>query len=116
MKINIIDIIKKKIAISTDDGKQVREVIIELFDTDDEIEISFDGISMLISHFLNESIGKLYIIYPKNRWDKLDNIIYTNISKDDLDLLKTRVIPNYKDSLTDREKFENIQKDILKGI
>lgn len=114
MKIKIIDIIQKNIAISTDDGKKVREAIIELFDSNEEIEISFDGISMLISHFLNESIGKLYVIYSENEWDKLDNIVYMNISDDDLDLLTTRVIPNYKNSLTDKEKFENIQKDILK--
>jgi len=114
MKIKIVDIIEKKIAISTDDGKKVREAIIKLFDSSDELEISFDGISMLISHFLNESIGKLYVIYPKSKWDKLDDIVYTNISNDDLALLTTRVIPNYRNTLTDREKFENIQKDILK--
>lgn len=114
MKIKIKDIIKKNIAISTDDGVKAREAITNLFDSNDDLEISFDGISMLISHFLNESIGKLYTAYPKSKWDKLDSIIYTNISSDDLDLLKTRVIPNYKNSLTDRERFENIQKDILK--
>lgn len=114
MKIDIKNIINKNIAISTEDGKNVREIIIKAFETDDEIEVSFEGISMLISHFLNESIGKLYTVYPESKWKALDNIVYTNISEDDLELLKNRVIPNYKNLLTDKEKFKSIQKDILK--
>lgn len=114
MKIVVKDIIEKPIAISTEDGKKTKEAIKSLFDKNEEIEVSFEGINMLISHFLNESIGVLYIEYSKDKWQKLDSIKYTNISKDDLELLQTKVIPNYKSSPSDKEIFKKIQKDILK--
>ena len=114
LKIVVKDIIEKPIAISTEDGKKTKEAIKSLFDKNEEIEISFEGINMLISHFLNESIGVLYIEYSKDKWQKLDSIKYTNISKDDLELLQTKVIPNYKSSPSDKEIFKKIQKDILK--
>ena len=116
MKIVIKEIIKKPIAISTDDGKKTREHIKSVFESYEEVEISFEGISMLISHFLNESIGKLYTEYPKEKWKNLDSIVYTGINKDDLELLQTKVIPNFKNSPSDKEKFENIQKGILKWV
>ena len=112
MKINIKDIIEKNIAISTDDGKKVFNKIKKgLEDKEKSIEISFDGIDMLISHFLNESIGKLYITFDKKRWDEIDNIHYTDIDEDDLELLKERVISAFKSNIN---KAKEIEKGILR--
>jgi len=113
MKIDVKEIIKKPIAVSTDDAKKVKKEIMKAIDTKDEIEVSFENIDMLISHFLNVSIGELYAEY-KNKWVELDNIKYIGINDDDLKLLNQRVIPSFKNSSTDREKFKNIQKDILR--
>ena len=111
MKIEIKDIIKKNIAISTDDGAKVFLEIKKLLDNKDEyIEVSFIGIDMLISHFLNESIGKLYISFPKIRWKEIDKINYTDIDEDDLELLKKRVIPAFTGDIN---RAREIEKDIL---
>ena len=112
MQINIKNIIEKNIAISTEDGQKVLEAIKEAIDNGEkDITISFEGIDMLISHFLNESIGKLYKIYPK-KWDFLDNNLkFIEIDEDDLLLLKNRVIPNFKNS---DKRAKNIEKEILK--
>lgn len=112
--IKVIDVIEKPIAVSSDDAQKLKDAIINALDNKETIEISFEGIDMLISHFLNVSIGELYTKYTKNEWNILDNIIYKNISDDDLELLKTRVIPSFKKPLTDRERFLKIQDDILK--
>lgn len=113
MKINIHNIINKSIAISTEDAKKVKKKMIEALDQYEEIEVSFENISMLISHFLNVSIGELYIDY-KEKWEVLDDINYTHISNDDLELLKDKIIPSFKNQPNDKEKFARIQKDILK--
>lgn len=111
--ISVKEIINKPIAVSTDDAKKVQEEIKKLIEKNENIEVSFENISMLISHFLNVSIGELYPIY-KDKWDKLDNIKFIGINADDLELLKTRIIPSFKNTQTDKEKFKNIQEDILK--
>jgi hypothetical protein len=111
--ITVKDIINKPIAVSTDDAKKIQKEIENLINKNEKIEVSFENISMLISHFLNVSIGELYPIY-KDKWDILDNINFIGINIDDLELLKTRIIPSFKNTLTDKEKFKNIQEDILK--
>ena len=64
MKIVVKDIIEKPIAISTEDGKKTKEAIKSLFDKNEDIEVSFEGINMLISHFL---ISSIYIIPHPSR-------------------------------------------------
>ena len=109
--IKVYDIIGKSIAISTEDGKKVFEAIKNKMESGEkEIVVSFDGINMLISHFLNESIGELYSYFGKTKWDLLDNIKYIDIDEDDLELLKRKVIPNYKGDL---KKQKDIQNEVL---
>jgi hypothetical protein len=111
--IKVKEIINKPIAVSTDDAKKVQDEIKKLIKENEKIEVSFENVSMLISHFLNVSIGELYSIY-KDKWDILDDIIFIDMNDDDLELLKTRIIPSFKNSLTDKEKFKSVQEDILK--
>lgn len=112
--IKVKDVIGKQIAISSDDAKKLKDVIIDALDSKENIEISFEGIDMLISHFFNVSIGELYTKYEEKQWNILDNIQYTGISDDDLELLQKRVIPSFKHPPADRERFLKIQDDILK--
>jgi hypothetical protein len=113
MIIEVRKIIDKSIAVSTDDAKKVKKEIAEAINIDNNIEVSFENINMLISHFLNVSIGELYT-ENKNKWQVLDSIKYIGINNDDLKLLKDRVIPSFKNQPTDKEKYEAIQGDILK--
>lgn len=112
MKIEIKNIIEKNIAISTDDGEKVFAQMKKLLENKEKsIEVSFSGIDMLISHFLNESIGKLYITFPNTRWEEIDKINYTSIDEDDLELLKERVIPAFKGDI---KRAKGIEKGILR--
>jgi hypothetical protein len=95
--IRIFDIIGKKIAISTNDGKKVFEILKKEIESGNKyVVVSFKGIDMLIPHFLNESIGELYNHFSKSKWSIIDKIKYTDIDEDDLQLLQKKVIPNYK--------------------
>ncbi len=109
--VKVHDIIQKNIAISTEDGKKVFEVLKnEITKGNDDIIVSFKNIDMLISHFLNESIGELYSYFGKTKWNLLDKIKYIDIDEDDLELLQKKVIPNYKGDL---KKQQEIQKKVL---
>lgn len=111
MIVKIHNIIGKNIAISTEDGKKVFEILKKSIDDgDSNIIVSFEGVDMLISHFLNESIGELYSYFGNTKWDILDNIKYVDINEDDLELLQKKVIPNYKGDL---KKQQEIQKKVL---
>ncbi len=111
--IKIYDIILKNKAISTEDGKKVFDVLKKEIETNTntntnkEIVVSFEGINMIISHFLNVSIGELYIHFD-TKWNFLDSIKYVGI-EDDLELL-SKVIQTYKHDL---KKQQSIQSKIL---
>ena len=115
MKVNVLEIIGKSIGISTDDGKKLNDAIVKQIRDGHSVEVSFDGIDMIISHFLNEGIGKLYKIFHKEDWDMLDKgVSFTGLSSDDDELLLTKVIPTSKSHFSDEKNSERIQKDILK--
>jgi len=112
IKINVKDAIGTTIAMSTEDGAKLYELIFQHLKESHKVELSFDGIDMLISHFLNESIGKLYEKFEN--WDILDQVIeYKDIDNDDLELLKEKVIPTAKNHFRDVEKIEKINENIL---
>ncbi|MDR1285424.1 MAG: STAS-like domain-containing protein [Campylobacteraceae bacterium] len=110
--ISVKKLIGKTICISTEDGAKLnQEIRNELEKEQDKVVISFEGIDLLISHFLNESIGKLYL--DKNKWEMLDEqISYVGMNKDDEILLKTKVIPTYKEK--DKKEVLKIQNRILR--
>lgn len=110
--INVKDIIKNTIAMSTEDGKVLFEEIYKNLKAAKKIELSFDGIDMLISHFLNESIGKQYEKF--SNWEILDKaIVYKDIDEDDLELLKEKVIPTAKNHFKDSEKEDKLEESLL---
>lgn len=117
MKVNVLEIIGKNIGISTDDGKKLNDAIVKYIRDGNSVEVSFEGVDMIISHFLNEGIGKLYKIFHKQDWDMLDKgVSYSGLSSDDKELLLTKVIPASKSHFSDEKNSERIQKDILKWV
>jgi hypothetical protein len=111
-KINVKDAISNTIAMSTEDGQKLFYVLYENIKNSHKIELSFSGIDILISHFLNEAIGKLYEKFET--WDLLDNaIVYTDMDDDDLELLKEKVIPTAKNHFKNSIKTDKIHKSIL---
>ena len=112
IKINVKDVITNTIAMSTEDGEKLFDVLYENLKQSKKIELSFDGIDILISHFLNESIGKLYSKF--DNWNILDKSIeYKDIDSDDLELLREKVIPTAKNHFKDANKIDSIDESIL---
>lgn len=110
--VRVVDVIQKSIAMSTEDGHKLFEVLYELLKKNEKVQLSFENIDILISHFLNESIGKLYEKFEN--WDVLDKAIeYIEIDEDDLELLNDKVIPTAKAHYKDVKRSEKIEADIL---
>lgn len=110
--LNVKDIIGKGIAMSTGDGEKLFVVLYKLLKENKKVQLSFGDIDILISHFLNEGIGKLYEKF--DNWDILDNAIeYVDIDSDDLELLKNKVIPTAKNHFKDLVRSEKIDESIL---
>lgn len=112
VNINVKEVINKSIAMSTEDGEKLFHILFDELSKGNSIELSFEDISILISHFLNESIGKLYEKF--SNWDILDKAIaYKHIDKDDLELLYKKVIPTAKSHYSNIEKSKQIELDII---
>lgn len=110
--VNVRDVIDKNIAMSTEDGQKLFEVLYAILKSKEKVQLSFANIDILISHFLNESIGGLYEKF--DNWDILDKAIEcVNMEKDDLDLLIEKVIPTAKVHYKDVKRSEKIEADIL---
>ena len=110
--INVKDIINNTIAMSTEDGQKLFHVVYENIKNAHKVKLSFVGIDILISHFFNESIGKLYEKFEN--WDILDKaIIYEDIDEDDLELLQENVIPTAKNHFKDSVRIDKIDESIL---
>ncbi len=113
MKIRIFDITKNSIVMSTEDGKKIFDILYQNLKQGNAIELSFEEIDIIISHVLNESIGKLYEKF--HNWELLDKAIsYTDIENDDKDLILETVIPTAKNHFSNIPRSEQLEIEILK--
>lgn len=113
MKIIVTEIIHSNSATIRDQGLAVYEIAKKELYNGQKVEISFEGITMVISSFLNASIGKLYGDFPFDTVD--NNVIVHGLDKDDMELLQNTVIPNAKDYYSDPSKVEKIEQSIIGG-
>lgn len=68
--IRIKEIIGKSSAVLHSDGVKVYSAIVDAFTRSNKVELSFDGLEICTTSFLNASLGKL-IISNKSLFDKL---------------------------------------------
>lgn len=95
--LNIKDIINNKYAVSTEDAENVLLLIKESLNNNQKIEISFAGIEIVISAFLNRILGDLYADYTSNQINNLISFSNTNNNIDDLiELIKETAEEFYK--------------------
>jgi hypothetical protein len=58
--IRVLDVIGRPLAVDTADGQRIHDKIAPLLIEGKKVVISFDGITMVITAFLNTAIGQLY--------------------------------------------------------
>ena len=96
-------IIGEDVAVTTDDGDKLFQVINDLLKQQKIIEIDFSGINLMTTAFLNAAIGQLY---NENTSEFLNSQIkLSHVSSDDVILFK-KVIERAKEYFADKKNFE----------
>ena len=83
LSIKVCDFLKTSHLLSPDNGKKLRENVVEGLSTNDSVELDFQGYEYISSSFLNEILGKLLI---DNQWsigEIKQQVKWINISEDD---------------------------------
>lgn len=110
MKIIVSKIINSNQATIRKEGLLVY-VQIKQYISDDIVEVDFSDIQMVVSSFLNASIGKLYGDFDDNLIDT--NLKIMGLSDDDMELLEEEVIPNAKSFYKNNLEIETIENKII---
>ena len=116
-KITIIivkDVIESDLAVSTEKGNKVFELINAGLKNKNEVILDFNGITVLITAFLNAAIGKLYgnQEYTGEHLNKYLKLI--NVDKDDQTLFLD-VIQRAKEYYSDKDSFDSDSNNAIYG-
>lgn len=106
--LKVKDIIGSSYASATDHGDLIFKKIDSLFKQSEEVIIDFDEIDIIVSTFLNASIGQLYGYYTSEFIRT--HLKVKNMSNDDLNILK-KVIERAREYFRDKEGFEDVIKE-----
>lgn len=106
-KILVAEAIDTPFAVSTDSGELLFEIINKCFKDNLPVLLDFGGTELIVSTFLNASIGQLYGLYTTEMIQKLLSV--SNMADDDLIVLK-KVTDRAKEYFKDKVGFENAFK------
>jgi hypothetical protein len=104
-KIYLKELVGEK-AVEPDKGENVKKIIISNIKSGNKVELYFDGITSMLSLFLNTAIGDLYGVFSEEEIKA--NLAVKNVPKEYLDTLQ-RVIERAK-------KFYKNQDEVTKMI
>ncbi|MDP2159847.1 MAG: STAS-like domain-containing protein [Flavobacterium sp.] len=110
----IKDIINSELAVSTENGNKVFEIVDSYLQKKEKVELDFAGITIMITAFLNAAIGRLYSKKEYTGEFLNEYLKLENVEKDDRVLFKD-VIQRAKEYFANKEDFEKNTKDALNG-
>ncbi len=110
----IKDIINSELAVSTENGEKVFEIVNSYLQKKEKVKLDFAGITIMITAFLNAAIGKLYgkkEYTPEflNEYIKLENV-----EAEDRSLFRD-VIQRAKEYFANKEDFEKNSNNAIYG-
>lgn len=103
IKINLFEAIGSRAAISSDDGDMIFKRIDLALKNKVNVLVDFQNIDLIVSTFLNASIGQLYGTYTSQVIRKYLKVI--NLNNDDLGTLKL-VIKRAQEYFENKKNFE----------
>ncbi|WP_169516048.1 STAS-like domain-containing protein [Flavobacterium tegetincola] len=110
----IKDIINSELAVSTENGKKVFEIVDSYLQQKEKVELDFGGITIMITAFLNAAIGSLYSKKEYTGEFLNEYLKLENVEKDDRVLFKD-VIQRAKEYFADKDSFEKNSNDAFYG-
>ncbi len=103
IKIKVTDLIGSPLCISAEDGQKIFDNVKNLFEKGEQVTVSFENVTMLISLFLNVAIGQLYGSFSKEAIR--NQLKVEGLSSDDMELLK-RVVDNAKKYYSNKKSYD----------
>ncbi len=110
----IKEIINSELAVSTENGNKVFEIVNSHLQKKEKVELDFAGITIMITAFLNAAIGSLYSKKEYTGEFLNEYLKLENVEKDDRILFKD-VIQRAKEYFADKEAFEKNSNDAIYG-
>lgn len=110
----IKDIINSDLAVSTEKGNQVFELIESNLKANEQVILDFEGISVLITAFLNAAIGKLYANNSFTGDFLNSHLKLVNVESEDR-VLFIDVIQRAKEYFANKDSFEKNSNDAIYG-
>jgi transcriptional regulator len=108
-KIMISEIINSPLAVSTEKGDQVFNHINRLFELKEKADLDFQGLTLIVSTFLNAAVGQLYGFYGSEYVQQ--NLKISNLPQDNLVTLKL-VTDRAKKYFANKEAYDkHLDKD-----
>ncbi|QNN42946.1 STAS-like domain-containing protein [Pedobacter roseus] len=111
----IKDIIKSELAVSTEKGNEVFEIIDSYLQKNEKVELDFAGINIMITAFLNAAIGRLYGNKAYTTEFLNEHLKVENVEKEDRALFKD-VIQRAKEYFANKEGSEKSSNDAIYGV
>lgn len=110
----IRDVIDSELAVSTENGMKVFQLVNSYLQQKEKVELDFAGINIMITAFLNAAIGSLYGIKEYTPEFLNEYLKLENVEKEDRILFRD-VIQRAKEYFADRETFEKNSNDAIYG-
>jgi hypothetical protein len=107
VKISVIEVVGDSICVTDRDGKKLYNVIFGALSNENEIIISFGGVTDLTSAFLNNAIGQLYGKFEKDYIKSKLRVF--DMSKSDMVLLK--IVVDRAKSFFEDQATQNMLRD-----
>jgi hypothetical protein len=106
-EIRVDKLLNASFAVTTEDGQKLFELINESFNQEKDVIIDFSNIDLIVSTFLNASIGQLYGMYSTEFIQQHLSVI--NMGAIELATLKL-VTDRAKEYFKDKKGFERVFK------
>lgn len=107
------DFLNNTFAVSTELGEDLFHLLKSKLDNNETVTLDFEGIIVLITAFLNSSVGPLYNNYYTNEFID-SNLKFVNISESNLKYINL-VKENAKKYYKNQEQFDKNTDDTLNG-
>ena len=109
-KISVLDVVGSPLCVASSDGHKIYQLIDEAIEASRPITLSFQGVLVLTSAFLNVAIGQLYGKFSSEQIRAVLQV--ADIEPEERALIK-RVVKNAKQYFKDPAAFEQAIKEEL---
>lgn len=102
VKLSVAEVVGHSLCVASSDGDKLYERIAKALEANSRVTLSFSGVTLLTSAFLNSAVGRLYGNFSE---EAIKNSLKAeDIEKDDLKLIKA-VTDNAKQYYKDPQRY-----------